>query len=153
MAIEKFPTPTTVKQVQSFLGPLTKLLRNDQEFIFGNEQMESFQTLKTKLCTDPVLKIYNPQAETQLHCDASALGYGGCLLQKQDVDDQFHPVYYLSFKTTPAEEKLHSYVLEVLAIMRCLERLRSYVLGLKIVIFTDCHAFEQTMAKKMQQHE
>lgn len=163
-AIEKFPTPKTIKQVQSFLGltgffrkfiahyaiiarPLTALLRKNQIFKFEHEEVTAFQSLKDKLCTEPALKIYNPQAETELHCDASALGYGGCLLQKQDDDNMMHPVYFLSNKTTEAESKQHSYVLEVMAI-RCLEKLRAYLLGLKITIYTDCHAFAQTMAKK-----
>lgn len=164
-AIQNFPQPTTLKAIQSFLGltgyfrkfiekyaiiakPLSDLLRKDNQFHFGKKQEASFKTLKDNLCADPVLKIYNPKYETELHTDASALGYGGCLLQKQNDDGQFHPVYFLSFKTTPSESKLHSYELEVYAIIKCLERLRCYVLGIHFVIYTDCQAFQQTMSRK-----
>lgn len=164
-AIELFPQPNNLKAVQSFLGltgffrkfikdyalvarPLTQLLKKDQHFRFGDEQVMAFQDLKQRLCSEPVLRMYNPKAVTELHTDASALGYGGCLFQKQADDGMMHPIYFLSFKTTPAEAKYHSYVLEVLAIMKCLERLRVYVLGIPFTIYTDCEAFQQTMSKK-----
>lgn len=164
-AIAKFPMPKTIKDVQSFLGltgffrkfiaeydtiarPMTQLLKKDAKFIFGNEQQIAFKTLKEKMSSDPVLRLYNPKAVTELHTDATALGFGGCLLQKQADDGLMHPVYFLSFKTTTAESKLHSYELEVLAIMICLERLRTYLLGIRFTIFTDCQAFQLTMSKK-----
>lgn len=91
-AIKNFPQPSNVKAVQSFLGltgffrkfiahyatiarPLTELLKKDQKFNFGSTQMNAFEELKRKLCEDPVLRLYNPKAETELHTDASALGY------------------------------------------------------------------------------
>ena len=42
--------------------------------------------LKEKLCDTPILRMYNPSLDTELHTDASVIGYGGCLLQKQ-IDD------------------------------------------------------------------
>jgi len=62
-SLKKFPRPTTIKQLQSFLGictwncnlvpdysrtiaPLTKLLRKDQPFEWGQDQEDTFQYLK-----------------------------------------------------------------------------------------------------------
>jgi len=62
-SLRKFPRPSTVKQLQSFLGictwncnlvpdysrtiqPLTRLLRKDEPFIWGEDQENSFQYLK-----------------------------------------------------------------------------------------------------------
>lgn len=98
-AVKKFPQPTTVKQVQSFLGltgyfrkcilsysliakPLSDLLRKGQIFVFGPAQVEAFNRLKTLLISEPVLNIYQQGAETELHTDASMHGYGACLLQR-----------------------------------------------------------------------
>lgn len=164
-AIRDFPQPKTPKQIQSFLGltgffrkfipryaqiarPISDLLRDGTKFTFGTAQKAAFAELKEKLCSEPILKLYNPMAPTELHTDASALGYGGCLLQQQNDDGLMHPVYYLSFKTTVVEAKLHSYELEVLAIIKCLEKLRCYVLGRPFKIYTDCEAFQQTMRKR-----
>lgn len=60
----------------------------------------------------------------------------------------FHPVYYVSGRTTPAEAKYDSYKLEVLAIVKALKKFRVYLIGISFTIITDCKAFTQTMQKK-----
>lgn len=99
IAIKNFPIPKNVKAIQSFLGlagvfrkfinnfsliakPLSDLTKKDAKFNFGEEQFIAFNTLKEKLCNDPLLKLYNPHYETELHTDASSFGYGACLMQK-----------------------------------------------------------------------
>ncbi|KAG5867576.1 hypothetical protein JTB14_033256 [Gonioctena quinquepunctata] len=84
----------------------------------------------------------------ELHTDASKYGYGAGLLQKSNEDGRFHPVYYMSKKTTPAEEKYSSYELEVLAIIQTVKKFRIYLLGIQFKIITDCSAFQKTMAKE-----
>ena len=106
------------------------------------------KTLKKFLCSEPVLKVFHPSLETEVHTDASKDGLGACMLQKDPEDGQFHPIFFVSFKTTSAEEKLSSYELEVLAIVRALGKLRVYLLGLTFKIYTDCKAFELTMNKR-----
>ncbi|GFV86603.1 retrovirus-related Pol polyprotein from transposon 17.6 [Trichonephila clavipes] len=70
IAVKKFPVPTTVKQVQSFLGltgyfrkfipaysqiakPLSDLTRKDNPFMFEQPQMEAFEKLKKLLTESP----------------------------------------------------------------------------------------------------
>ena len=100
------------------------------------------------LSEKPVLNLYRIGADTELHTDASALGYGAILLQRNSEDQYFHPVYYYSGKTTPAESKYASYELEVLAVIKALKRFRVYLLGITFSIVTDCRAFALTMSKK-----
>lgn len=165
-AVRKFPAPSNVQQIQSFLGltgflrrfvpnyatiakPLSDLTKKDVKFEFGYEQQEAFVSLKAVLCDNPVLKMYNPDAEkTELHTDASKWGFGAMLMQRDSEDQKMHPVYYLSYKTTPAQQKYDSYDLETLAIYKSVKKLRVYLLGLKFEIFTDCQAFERSMLKK-----
>ncbi|KAG5861787.1 hypothetical protein JTB14_037397 [Gonioctena quinquepunctata] len=165
LAIKNYPQPTTLEQIQSFLGltgyfrkfissysviakPLSDLLRKEQRFVFGYEQKEAFEKLKKFLSCKPVLPIYKQGGETELHTDASKYGYGACLLQKLNKDGRFHPVYYMSKKTTPAEEKYSSYELEVSAIIQAVKKFRIYLLGIHFKIITDCSVFRKTMAKK-----
>lgn len=75
--------------------------------------MYAFNLLKKTLAMKPILRIYCPSAETELHTDASSKGYGAILLQRDNEDRLFHPVYYASGKTTDSEAKFHSYELEV----------------------------------------
>lgn len=59
-----------------------------------------------------------------------------------------HPVMYYSRKTTLAESKLHSFELETLAIVYCLQRFRMYLFGLRFKIITDCNSLKQTLEKR-----
>ena len=164
-AVLNFPEPTNLKQIQSFLGltgyfrkfihnysiiakPLSDLLKKDSKFKFDDEQRNSFNKLKMLLSQTPVLGIYNPKYETELHADASMEGYGAILLQKSPDDNKFHPIYYMSRKTTDAEKKYSSYELEVLAIIEALKKFRVYLLGISFNIVTDCEAFQKTMEKR-----
>ncbi|KMQ91095.1 blastopia polyprotein [Lasius niger] len=164
-AVRSFPTPTSIRQIQSFLGltgyfrkfipgysmiarPLSNLLRAETRFRFDTREKSSFDHLKLILANKPVLNLYRVGAETELHTDASMHGYGAILLQRSNGDGALHPVYYASGKTTPAEEKYTSYELEVLAIVKSLKKFRVYLLGIAFKIVTDCRAFTLTMSKK-----
>lgn len=70
------------------------------------------------------------------------------MLQRDDGDMKLHPVYYTSRKTNDAEKNYHSYELEMLAVIRALERLRVYLPGIKFKIITDCAAFKMSTEKK-----
>ncbi|GFV32620.1 hypothetical protein TNCV_441121 [Trichonephila clavipes] len=111
------------------------------------EEIASFQELKNILSENPVLHVFQQGYPLELHTDASSLGFGAVLLQKSD-DGLFHPIHYFSRKTTVQQEKYSSYELEVLAIIEALKKFRSYLLGTKFKIITDCDAFQKTMHKK-----
>lgn len=102
--------------------------------------------MKDALCSEPLLRIYSPTRETELHTDSSKFVYGACLLQKHD--GEWHPVLYLSHSTTPAEKNYSSFELEALAIIVDLRNWRVYLLGLQFKIVTDCNAFKLTMEKR-----
>lgn len=72
------------------------------------------------------MAIFSPHLETELHCDASSIGYGAGLLQKQK-NNIFQPVFYFSKRTSETKSKLHSYELEMFAIVNALERFRVYL--------------------------
>lgn len=164
-AVAKFKTPQTIKALQSFLGltgyfrkfirnysiiakPLSDLLKKGNDFNFDLQCESAFEELKRILCTSPVLRIYDPNLETELHTDASAEGYGAVLLQKNPNDGMMHPVYFMSKKTTPAEKKYHSYYLEILAVAEAIKKFRVYLLGIHFKIVTDCSALTMTLQKK-----
>ena len=163
-AIRHYPQPINVKTVHSFLGlcsyfrrfvahfadiarPLNNLIKKNAEFIFDQNCLNAFNMLREKLASSPVLSIYNPSFETELHCDASSAGFGAVLLQRQE-DGRFHPVSYFSRTATAEEKKYHSYELETLAIIYALRRFRVYLEGIPFRIITDCNSLVLTMEKK-----
>lgn len=104
--------------------------------------MSAFEALKERLCSEAVLKVFDPGRETELHTEASKVGYGACLLQK--YGNQWFPVFYLSKQTTPAHKNYTSYELEVSSITYALQKL----LGVYFRIVTDCNAFNLSMKKR-----
>lgn len=163
LSVKNYPVATEVKQLHNFIGlvsyfrrfiqnfflyakPLYDLLKRNASFEFCAEQLQAFETLKTKLVLQPILSIYSPLAETELHCDASTIVFGAILLQKQD-DGQFHPIFCFSKRTTEAESKYHSYELECLAVVNALKRFHIYLQEIKFKIITDCDSFYLTLAK------
>ena len=163
-ALEDFPVPRSVVEVQRFIGltsyfrkfiqsfssiahPLYELVRQNT-FCFDEACLKSFQELKDKLVCQPVLAIYSPSAKTELYTDASALGFGGILMQ-EGVDGNMHPVMYFSKRASDAESRLHSFELETLAVVYCLQRFHVYLYGLpSFDLITDCNSLVQTLNKK-----
>lgn len=137
-----------IESYAAIARPLKELERRQTPFVIGPTEQYAIDSLKRTLASKPVLMMYHPERETELHTDASLYGYGAMLLQRNPEDMQLHPVYYSSRKTSDAEQKYHSYELEVLAIISSLKKFRHYLLGISFKIFTDCSAFEQTMKKR-----
>lgn len=155
-AISEYPIPKTLKQLQSFLGltnyfrkfikdyslkanALHRLTKKGVEFAMDAEAMQAFDSLKKELITYPVLRLYKPGAETQLHTDSSSMGFGAVLLQKQE-DGNFAPIAYFSKVTSDAGKKYHSYELETLAVVKAIERFHVFVQGIPFQVITDCNA-------------
>ncbi|GJX49125.1 reverse transcriptase domain-containing protein [Tanacetum coccineum] len=91
--IAKLPHPTTVKGVRSFLGhagfyrrfiqdfskiarPMTHLLKKDAPFVFSQDCIVAFETLKKKLTEAPILVVPDWNLPFELMCDASDSAIG-----------------------------------------------------------------------------
>lgn len=165
LAVKEFPVPRNVHEVRQFLGltgyfrkfiqgygeiarPLTSLLRKESEWQWSMKEEQAFSLLKEKLVNHPVLALYDPKLETELHTDASSLGVGGILMQWQRDTRVLKPVAYFSRQTTPEEKHMHSYELETLAVVCSLKKFRVYLLGIHFKIYTDCAALRTTLTKR-----
>jgi len=70
------------------------LLRGDSKYEFGEKKQFAFEKLKTALISEPVVKLNNPNLQTEIHTDASKYGFGAVLLQKDHVDSAlFGPIH------------------------------------------------------------
>lgn len=163
-AVAKFKTPSNLHELRQFLGlcsyfrkyipqfaiiakPLTDLTKKNVDWVWGKEQANGFETLKYKLCSRPVLALFDPSLDCEIHCDASKNGLTGIFLQVQE-NGQLKPVFYYSRVATREESMYHSYELETLAVVESLKRFRVYVLGKPIKVVTDCTAVRYTLEKK-----
>ncbi|GJY74870.1 putative reverse transcriptase domain-containing protein [Tanacetum coccineum] len=97
-AITKWPRPTFVTEVRSFLGlagyyrrfiegfsrlalPLTKLMRKGEKFVWNEEREKSFEELKQRLVSSPILTLPSGSGGFQIYSDASKKGLGCVLMQ------------------------------------------------------------------------
>lgn len=153
--ISEWPTPTTVKQVQSFLGfgnfyrrfihkysdlskPLNELTKKNQKFEWTPACQTAFDNLKQRFQSAPILKMPEPNKQFLIECDASKVATGAVLRQKGD-DGLWHPCAYLSKSFTAAERNYEIYDRELLAICRALEAWRHYLQGHSepVIVWTD----------------
>nr|GEY42308.1 hypothetical protein [Tanacetum cinerariifolium] len=111
--ISKLPHPTTVKGICSFLGhagfyrrfikdfskisrPMTHLLEKNSPFIFSNECIQGFRTLKDKLTEAPILITPNWDQPFELMCDACDYAVGAVLGRR--IEKHFRPIHYANAK-------------------------------------------------------
>ena len=67
------------------MKPMTELFKKDTKFKWTEECEASFQELKKRLTTTPVLILPDIHKEFQVYCDASRLGLGSVLMQDRRV--------------------------------------------------------------------
>jgi len=143
-----WPRPTNVTEVRSFLGmvgyyrrfvkdfskittPLTQLLRKDHKFDWTEEYEASFQELKQKLVTAPILVIPEGNEGYVVYSDASCQGLGCVLMQNGRV------VAYASRQLRPHELNYPTHDLELAAVIFALKIWRHYRYGVRCEIYTD----------------
>ena len=64
---------------------MTELLKKDTKFIRTEECEASFQELKKRLVTSPVLILPDQRKDYEVYCDASRQGLGAVLMQEGRV--------------------------------------------------------------------
>ncbi|GJU02973.1 reverse transcriptase domain-containing protein [Tanacetum coccineum] len=150
--IAKLPHPTTVKGVRSFLGhagfyrpfikdfsktsrPMTHLLEKNTPFIFSDDCIQAFQTLKKKLTEAPILIAPDWDLPFKLMCDASDFVIGAVLGQHHEK--HFRPIHYASKTMNEAESHYTTTEKEMLAVVYAFEKFRSYLILNKSLVYTD----------------
>lgn len=151
-AISKFPTPTTKKEIQRFIGmcgwyrrfikdfsntaaPLTELTKARIKFRWTEDCEKAFQTLKSHLMTAPILATPDYTKPFAIACDASDVAIGGVLTQ--DVGGKERVICYFSQKLSSSERKYSVTQRECLAVIRSIEKFRGYVEGTHFTVYCD----------------
>ncbi|GKA18198.1 putative reverse transcriptase domain-containing protein, partial [Tanacetum coccineum] len=143
-AITKWPRPTSVTEVRSFLGlagyyrrfvdgfsrlalPLTKLMRKGEKFVWNDEREKSFEELKQRLVSAPILTLPSGSGGFQIYSDASKKGLGCVLMQHGKV------IAYASRQLKPYEVNYPTHDLELAAVVFALKIWRHYLYGEYII--------------------
>jgi hypothetical protein len=140
--------PTNASEIRSFLGlvgyyrwfikdfskitkPMTSLLEKNKEFDWTEECQVSFEELKKRLPSAPVLILPDITKKFDIYCDASRQGLGCVLLQDGQV------VSYASRHLRKHEENYPTHDLELAAVVHALKIWRQYLIGHRCKIYSD----------------
>jgi hypothetical protein len=81
-----------------------------------------------------------------VYTDASRDGYAGILVQLSDNREK--PIAFFSKQITSPEKNYHSFELELLAIVKTLEKFRIYLTGFHFTVITNCNAVKNALTKQ-----
>ncbi|KAM2682251.1 hypothetical protein EV2_013845 [Malus domestica] len=161
--VRYLPSPTSVREVRSFLGhagfyrrfikdfskiaqPLCRLLQKEVPFEFNEACEQAFKHLKDLLTTAPITTPPDWSIPFELMCDASDYALGAVLGQRKNK--QPHVIYYASRTLNDARLNYSTTEKELLAVVFALDKFRSYLIGTKVIVFTDHAALKYLFTKK-----
>ena len=164
-SISDWPTPTKVRDVQSFLGamnfwhkfipgfssiarPLHNLTRKDTKFEWTLECQTAFDALKSKISSEPILKHPLHDKPFILETDASGFATGAVLMQEHEGN--LYPVEFYSLSLDQAQRNYSTPDQELLAIILALMNWRHLLKGARhpIRIRTDNQALKYFMTNR-----
>ncbi|CAN6707349.1 unnamed protein product [Malus baccata var. baccata] len=161
--VRYLPSPISVREVRSFLGhagfyrrfikdfskiaqPLCRLLQKDVSFEFNEACEKAFKHLKELLTTAPIITPPDWSIPFELMCDASDYALGAVLGQRKNKHS--HVIYYASRTLNDAQLNYNTTEKELLAVVFALDKFRSYLIGTKVIVFTDHAALKYLFTKK-----
>lgn len=169
-AVLEWPTPQSIRDIQSFLGlanfyhrfiknysllavPLTHQLKKDHQFCWAPEPQSAFESLKQAFTTAPVLQMFDPTQSCIMETDASDFAIAGVLSQRSN-DDLLHPIAFYCRKRKSAELNYDIYDKEMLTIVDWFKHCCQYLEGssLQSPIYIDHRKPEHFMPVKQLNH-
>ena len=161
-ANSKLPPPINVSEVRSFLGlvgyyrrfikrfsdkaaPLNALLRKDQAWKWMQECQEAFETLKEEIASRPISAYPDFSKPFRLYTDASNLGLGAILAQKQKGKEN---IICCASRTLNNAETNYSTTKECLAIVSGVQVFRPFLVATHFEILTDHYALQWLRSMK-----
>jgi hypothetical protein len=146
------PPLTNVKGIHSFLGhagfyqsfiknfsqiaqPLLHPLSKDALFVFTEECLPSFHTLKKALISTPIIQPPDWHLLFQIICHASDYAVGAVLGQSKDK--KHYAISYVSKTLTGPQLDYATIEKELLVVVFAIKMFRSYLLGAMVIVYID----------------
>ncbi|CAN6710901.1 unnamed protein product [Malus baccata var. baccata] len=135
-----------IKDLSKVSQPLCHLLKKDVAFDFNKECTASFKQLKELLTTAPIIVPPDWSLPFELMCDASDYALGAVLGQRKGKRP--HVIYYVSQTLNDAQLNYSTTEKELLDVVFALDKFRSYLIGTKVIVFTDHATLKYLLSKK-----
>lgn len=131
-----------VEDFSSVASPLTALTQKNAKFIWTDFCEESFQGLRQRLTSAPILTIPDNMGGFVVHTDASCIGLGCFKIQNEKL------VKYGSRQLKDHEKNHPTHDLELAAVIFVLKIWRHYLYGEKSEVHTDHKSLKYLFSKK-----
>ena len=131
-----------VERFSKLAAPLTKLTRKEEKFVWSEACKQSFDELKWKLTSAPVLTLPSGKDGSTVYCDASRQGLGCVLMQHENV------IAYASRQLKKHEQNYPTHDLKLAAIVFALRIWRHYLYGVPCRIFTNHKSLQYLFTRK-----
>ncbi|CAN6562554.1 unnamed protein product [Malus baccata var. baccata] len=135
-----------IKDFSKIAQPLCRLLQKDVFFEFDEACEKAFKHLKELLTTAPIITPPDWSIPFELMCDASDYALGVVLGQRKNKHS--HVIYYASRTLNDAQLNYTTTEKELLAVVFALDKFRSYLIGTKVIVFTNHAALKYLFTKK-----
>ncbi|RDY04484.1 Retrovirus-related Pol polyprotein, partial [Mucuna pruriens] len=148
--ITSLPNPTSMREVCSFSGHVgfyRRFIKNFSKIVLPLSKLLKKDELKNRLTSTSILQAPNWELPFELMCDASNLALGAILGQRVGVGKPVHVIAYASRTMDPTQLNYITTEMELLAIVFVLDKFHSYLIGSKIVVFSD-HVALRFLLKK-----
>jgi hypothetical protein len=110
---------------------MTELLEKDKKFKWTPACEASFQELKKRLTTAPILAMLDIEKLFSIYCDTSGQGLGCVLMQDG------HVVAYASWQLRKHEVNYPTHDLGLAVVVHTLKIWRHYLMGKRCELYTD----------------
>jgi hypothetical protein len=122
------------------------LFAKDVPFIFDDDCLKSFETLKNALISAPIIQPPDWSLPFEIICDASGYAMGAVLGKTKDM--KHHAIAYASKTLTGPQLNYATTEKELLAVVYSIDKFRSYLVGAKVIVYTDHAALKYLLTKK-----
>ena len=157
-AIQKAQPPQTKSEIKSFLGlasycsrfipefatisePMRRLIKKNVLWNWTIEQQQAFEKVQNAVVQHTAKTCFDPNLDTEIVADASPVGLGGILIQR-NKENKTNIVAYASRTLSDVEKKFCQTEKEALSVVWALEHFHQYISGCEFTVYTDHKALE-----------
>ncbi|GKD86819.1 putative reverse transcriptase domain-containing protein [Tanacetum coccineum] len=158
-SIKDWASPKTPIEISQFLGltsyyrrfiegflkipkSMMKLTQKGIKIDWGEKEENTFQLIKQKLCSAPILALPEGSEDFVVYCDASHKGLGAVLMQREKV------IAYASRQLKVHEKNYTTHDLELGSVVFALKIWRHYLYGTRCTVFTDHKSLQHILDQK-----
>jgi len=111
--------------------------KKPDKLVWGENEINSFETRKTQLLGRPVLRPPDPNKPFKLFCDANAVSVAGLLMQYDEHAENYYIIACASKRLLAIEKNYSTIECEVYAIVFSVSKFKHWIYGREVHVYRD----------------